>query len=91
MNLLWHAHITKTTTNKTKMTKNDCGGIMGKSKQVAICEKSCSAVQIGGQDKTGLVWPEPVLSNRTCQFKELYNHRSFRLKGLLFSILANAL
>ena len=28
---------TKTTTNKSKMTKNDCDGIMGKSKQVAIC------------------------------------------------------
>ena len=25
---------TKTTTNKSKMTKNDCDGIMGKSKQV---------------------------------------------------------
>ena len=42
---------TKTTTNKSKMTKNDCDGIMGKSKQVAICAPSCSAVQFGVQDK----------------------------------------
>jgi hypothetical protein len=28
--------ITKTTTNKIKTTTNDCGGIMGKSKQVDI-------------------------------------------------------
>ena len=39
------------TTNKSKTTKNDCGGIMGKSKQVAKCAPSCSAVQFGGQDK----------------------------------------
>ena len=42
---------TKTTTNKSKTTKNDCGGIMGKSKQVAKCAPSCSAVQFCGQDK----------------------------------------
>ena len=47
---------TKTTTNTSKTTKNDCDGIMGKSKQVAICVPSCSAVQFGEQDKpwTGL-------------------------------------
>ena len=28
------------------MTKNDCDGIMGKSKQVAICAPSCSAAQV---------------------------------------------
>ena len=39
---------TKTTKNKSTTTKNDCGGIMGKSKQVAIC---FSAVQFVGQDK----------------------------------------
>ena len=33
------------------MTKNDCGGIMGKSKQVAKCAPSCSAVQFGRKDK----------------------------------------
>ena len=33
------------------MTKNDCDGIMGKSKQVAICAPSCSAVQFGVQNK----------------------------------------
>ena len=45
------------TTNKSKTTKNDCGGIIGKSKQVAICAPSCSAVQFGGQYKpwTGVV------------------------------------
>ena len=37
---------------KTKTTKNDCGGIMGKSKQMTIiCAPSCSDVQFGGQDK----------------------------------------
>jgi hypothetical protein len=34
---------TKTTTNKTKMTTNDCSGIMAKP--------SCSAVQLGRKDK----------------------------------------
>ena len=34
---------TKTTTSKTKMTTNDCSGIMGKP--------SCSAVQLGRKDK----------------------------------------
>ena len=34
-----------------KDDKNDCVGIMGKSKQVAKCAPSCSAVQFGGQDK----------------------------------------
>ena len=33
------------------MTKNDCDGIMGKSKKVAICAPSCSAVQFGVQEK----------------------------------------
>ena len=42
---------TKTTTNKSKMTKNNCDGLMGKSKQVAICAPSCSAIHFGGQDK----------------------------------------
>jgi hypothetical protein len=42
---------TKTTTNKSKTTKKDCGGIMGKSKQVAKCAPSCRAVQFGRQDK----------------------------------------
>ena len=42
---------TKTKTNKSKMTKNECGGIIGKSKQVAKCAPSSSAVQFGGQDK----------------------------------------
>ena len=42
---------TKTTTNKSKTTNNDCGGIMGKSKQVAKYAPSCSVVQFGGQDK----------------------------------------
>jgi hypothetical protein len=42
---------TKTTINKSKTTKKDCGGIMGKTKQVANCAPSCSAVQFGGQDK----------------------------------------
>jgi hypothetical protein len=53
MNLLRHARIknTKKTTNKLKTTTNYCGGIMGKSKQMAICAPSCSAVQFGGQDK----------------------------------------
>jgi hypothetical protein len=46
-----HACKTKTTTNKSKMTKNYCGGIMGKSKQVAKCAPSCSTVQFGGKDK----------------------------------------
>jgi hypothetical protein len=31
-----HARITNTTTNKTKTTTNDCGGIMWKSKQADI-------------------------------------------------------
>ena len=31
-----HAHITKMTTNKINTTTNDCGGIVGKSKQVDI-------------------------------------------------------
>ena len=38
--------------NKQNKDKNECGGIMGKYKQVAICAPSCSAVQPGGQDKT---------------------------------------
>ena len=42
---------TKTTTNKYNTIKNDCGGLMGKSKQVAICAPSCSAIHFGGQDK----------------------------------------
>ena len=37
-------------TNNSKTTKNDCGGIMVKSKQVAKCAPSCSAVKFGGQD-----------------------------------------
>jgi hypothetical protein len=51
MNLLQHAHITKTTTNKTKTTTNDHSGIMGKFKQVDIFEPICSAVQLGRKDK----------------------------------------
>jgi hypothetical protein len=52
MNPLWHALMkTKMTRNKLKTTKNDCGGIIGKSKQVAICAPSCSAVQFGSQGK----------------------------------------
>ena len=43
---------TKTTTNKSKTTNNDFGGIMGKSKQVDICAPSCSAVQFDGQDRS---------------------------------------
>jgi hypothetical protein len=46
-----HACKTKTTKNKSKMTKIDCGGIMGKFKQKAKCAPICSAVQFGGQDK----------------------------------------
>ena len=46
-----HAHITKTTTNRTKTTTNDCSGTMGKSKQVDIFAPSCSAVQLGRKDK----------------------------------------
>ena len=42
----------KTTTNKSKTTKNDFGGIMGKSKKVDICAPSCSAVQFEGQDRS---------------------------------------
>ena len=49
---MWHAHKTKTTTNKTKTTTNDCGGIMGISKQEDIFAPSCSAVQLGRKDKT---------------------------------------
>ena len=37
--------------NKDKRSKNDCGGMMGKSKQVTLCAPSCSAVQFGEQDK----------------------------------------
>ena len=44
-------HAFKTKTNKSKMTKNDCGGLMCKSKQVAKCAPSCSTVQFGGKDK----------------------------------------
>ena len=42
--------------NKINTTTNDCGGIMGKSKQVDIFAPSCSAVQLGRKDKpwTGL-------------------------------------
>ena len=43
---------TKTTTNKSKTTENNCGGKMGKSKQVEKWAPSCSAVHFGGQDKT---------------------------------------
>jgi hypothetical protein len=46
-----HASKTKTTKNKSRTTKNDCGGIMGKSKQMAKCAPTFSAVQFGGQDK----------------------------------------
>ena len=49
---------TKTTTSKTKMTTNDCSGIMGKP--------SCSAVQLGREGKPWTVWPEPLLSISTC-------------------------
>ena len=49
INLLRHTHIT---TNKTKTTTNDCGGIMGISKQEGIFAPSCSAVQLGRKDKT---------------------------------------
>ena len=48
MNLLRHARIIKTA---TKTTTNDCGGIMGKSKQVDTFAPSCSVVQLGRQDK----------------------------------------
>ena len=48
----WGMRITKTTTNKIKMTTNDCGVIMGKSKQVDIFAPSYSAVQLGKKDKT---------------------------------------
>jgi hypothetical protein len=44
-------HITKTTTNRTKTTTNDCSGTMGKSKQGDIFAPSCSAVQLGRKDK----------------------------------------
>ena len=40
-----HARIKKMTTNITKTTTNDCGGIMGKSKQVDIFAPSCGALQ----------------------------------------------
>jgi hypothetical protein len=40
---IWHG--------SKNIRKRDCGGIMGKSKQVAKCAPSCSAVQFGGQDK----------------------------------------
>jgi hypothetical protein len=49
--LLRHAHITQTTTNRSKMTTIDCRGTMGKSKQVDIFAPSCSAVQLGRKDK----------------------------------------
>jgi hypothetical protein len=51
INLLRHAYITKTTTNRTKTTTNECSGTMGKSKQVDIFAPSCSAVQLGRKDK----------------------------------------
>ena len=54
---------TKTTTNKTKTTTNDCSGIMGKP--------SCSAVQLGRKDKPWTVWPEPLLSISTCFLNNL--------------------
>jgi hypothetical protein len=49
---------TKTTTNKTKTTTNDCSGIMGKP--------SCSGVQLGRKGKPWTVLPEPLLSIGTC-------------------------
>ena len=51
-NQLRHARITKTTTNKTKTSTNDFGGIMGKSKQADIFAPRCSAVQLGRKYKT---------------------------------------
>jgi hypothetical protein len=46
-----HAHITKTTTNRTKTTTNDCSDTMGKYKQVNIFAPICSALQLGRKDK----------------------------------------
>ena len=52
MNLLRHARMQKKDDkNKSKTTKNYCGGIMGKSKQMAKSAPSCGFVQFG-QDKT---------------------------------------
>ena len=52
MNLLRHARMQNKNDNKQiKDDKNDCGGIMGKSKQVANCAPSCSTVQFCRQDK----------------------------------------
>jgi hypothetical protein len=50
-------HATKTTTNKIKTTRNDCGGIIGKSKQVDIFATSCSGFSLAEKTKswTGVV------------------------------------
>ena len=46
MNLLRHVCMQNKDDNKPiKDDTNDCDGIMAKSKQVAICAPSCSAVQ----------------------------------------------
>ena len=58
---------TKTTTNKTKMTENYCGGITDGH----MCTKfqCCSAWRT--KQNHGPVWPAPVLNIRTCW---LINH-----------------
>ena len=59
-NLLMTDHFKRQVhTDKKTGNRNDCDGILGKSKQVAICAPSCSAVQFGVQDEP---WPEPLLS-----------------------------
>jgi hypothetical protein len=64
-----HASTTKTTTNKTKTTKNDFGGIMGKSKLVAKCAPSCSAVQFCGHDKPWIGMPGALVELQFVSFK----------------------
>jgi hypothetical protein len=49
---------------KQQTNQNDCGGIMGKSKQAAIVHQveCCFADNINHC----LMWPDPLLSNSMC-------------------------